>query len=487
MKTYSFNLTHALFVLACAFLIPFADAAAAVPNCPFTASNGAIVVEFPQSGAEPMTGKNRLVAYSWASHWPKHVDTAATIPAGEYTVSLYAYDSYAGRSSRYAQTKEQYHLQFFNGNTRIAASQSTPDLRDDKDTATWRGVVNTTLNLSQDVTTVRAAHTYPTNQPSSSHSVNAGCALLEPVIQCVGDPYIAEVLAWSSCSGGLQIATNVRYETPTDCRDYDDVPTVRSCVTQCSDGIDNDGDGTTDYPNDAGCTNADDDDESDDVPACRDGLDNDGDGAVDYPDDPGCSSRNDDTEDSENTNPPTVTLEVARDGGTGTFGARSGDDIDNLGSTEQIRLYWDSTNTASCSKTFVAGAAVDGVANSVTEPEHGATINYVVSCIGVHGARVSDTLSVTKPPSGPTISANDNSVHVGDTVTIEWNTSGADPASCTVTETSNSGLSAAYASGLSVGSGVEVLTINEDTVYTITCPVGAADTKVFALPKVYES
>lgn len=62
-----------------------------------------------------------------------------------------------------------------------------------------------------------------------------------------------------------------------------------NAVTFCSDGIDNDGDGKIDFPDDPGCESAIDPDETD-IPACSDGKDNDGDGLADYPMDPGCSS-----------------------------------------------------------------------------------------------------------------------------------------------------------------------------------------------------
>ncbi|MDB4959212.1 MAG: cell surface receptor domain protein [Myxococcales bacterium] len=66
---------------------------------------------------------------------------------------------------------------------------------------------------------------------------------------------------------------------------------------QCSDGIDNDADGLIDFPNDPGCTNADDDSEdSSPQPQCNDGRDNDMDGKVDYPADPGCSAAQQDDE-----------------------------------------------------------------------------------------------------------------------------------------------------------------------------------------------
>ena len=67
-------------------------------------------------------------------------------------------------------------------------------------------------------------------------------------------------------------------------------------VSQCSDNLDNDGDGLIDYPNDPGCENANDNDENNAVYQCSDNLDNDGDGKIDYPLDPGCTSSKDNSE-----------------------------------------------------------------------------------------------------------------------------------------------------------------------------------------------
>ncbi len=70
----------------------------------------------------------------------------------------------------------------------------------------------------------------------------------------------------------------------------------------CNDGIDNDGDGYTDYPSDPGCSSLSDNNECCNPPppppsyACNDGYDNDGDGYTDYPSDPGCSSSSDGSE-----------------------------------------------------------------------------------------------------------------------------------------------------------------------------------------------
>ena len=63
-------------------------------------------------------------------------------------------------------------------------------------------------------------------------------------------------------------------------------PSYVTVAPQCSDGLDNDGDGKIDYPADAGCYDAADSSEAGGV--CDDGLDNDGDGKIDYPADPGC-------------------------------------------------------------------------------------------------------------------------------------------------------------------------------------------------------
>jgi hypothetical protein len=57
----------------------------------------------------------------------------------------------------------------------------------------------------------------------------------------------------------------------------------------CSDGLDNDGDGLTDFGADPGCDAAGDFSETGTAP-CDDGADNDGDGLIDYPSDPVCTS-----------------------------------------------------------------------------------------------------------------------------------------------------------------------------------------------------
>ncbi len=75
--------------------------------------------------------------------------------------------------------------------------------------------------------------------------------------------------------------------------------------TQCNDSVDNDSDGSTDYPADPGCTSAIDDTESPNPTQCNDSVDNDSDGSTDYPADPGCTSATDDTESPNPSSGPT--------------------------------------------------------------------------------------------------------------------------------------------------------------------------------------
>jgi hypothetical protein len=56
----------------------------------------------------------------------------------------------------------------------------------------------------------------------------------------------------------------------------------------CADGLDNDGDGTADYPEDPGCESTTDESENSASAPCDDRVDGDGDGWIDFPNDPGC-------------------------------------------------------------------------------------------------------------------------------------------------------------------------------------------------------
>jgi uncharacterized membrane protein len=65
---------------------------------------------------------------------------------------------------------------------------------------------------------------------------------------------------------------------------------IAAIPRSCNDGIDNDGDGLVDFPEDPGCSDGQDRFEIAAELPCDDTWDNDGDGLFDYPDDPGCAS-----------------------------------------------------------------------------------------------------------------------------------------------------------------------------------------------------
>jgi DNA-binding beta-propeller fold protein YncE len=61
----------------------------------------------------------------------------------------------------------------------------------------------------------------------------------------------------------------------------------------CSNGVDDDGDGRIDFPDDPQCSSPDDPSER---PDCRNGIDDDGDGLIDWPSDPQCTGASDPSE-----------------------------------------------------------------------------------------------------------------------------------------------------------------------------------------------
>ncbi len=110
----------------------------------------------------------------------------------------------------------------------------------------------------------------------------------------------------------------------------------RTCQpSECSDGLDNNMDGTVDYPDDPGCEDPSDDSETTVCPgpmcpSCANGIDDDLDGLIDYPDDLSCFSASGHTE-SCNQSEPIAVIKGAVTTGT-TVGATN-DSIPYCGST----------------------------------------------------------------------------------------------------------------------------------------------------------
>jgi len=78
----------------------------------------------------------------------------------------------------------------------------------------------------------------------------------------------------------------------------------------CSDGLDNDRDGFTDYPVDTGCASASDTNETDNSRACDNGVDDDGDRAIDIADN-GCSNPTDLSETTQTNENGEIIVDVA--------------------------------------------------------------------------------------------------------------------------------------------------------------------------------
>ena len=106
---------------------------------------------------------------------------------------------------------------------------------------------------------------------------------------------VVGVSGTAACSDGIDNDGDGKIDFPNDPGCSSAIDTDETDVPQCSDGIDNDGDGLLDFPNDPGCSSYLDATEGGN-PACSDGVDNDGDGKVDFPSDPGCSSASDTNE-----------------------------------------------------------------------------------------------------------------------------------------------------------------------------------------------
>jgi hypothetical protein len=104
-----------------------------------------------------------------------------------------------------------------------------------------------------------------------------------------------------ACEDGLDNDGDGLTDWPDDpgCYDSFDTHEYNAPAYACQNGVDDDGDGRIDWPNDPGCVSGSDADEYNPPPPpprCQNGVDDDGDGLVDWPNDPGCTSGADDDE-----------------------------------------------------------------------------------------------------------------------------------------------------------------------------------------------
>lgn len=146
----------------------------AVPNCPVQPADGRIIVNFP---------KKKLVSD------PSYGETAtegsfvgpinASIPIGNYKVTLSAFDGYPGRETTPAQSNEKYLIKLFGiDDTLIAISGITGDLDDGVATTSRTDIVDPSLNVSEETATIEAYHPFHPDT-SNANSVYPICAVFD--------------------------------------------------------------------------------------------------------------------------------------------------------------------------------------------------------------------------------------------------------------------------------------------------------------------
>ncbi|MCA9363644.1 hypothetical protein KC727_00255 [Candidatus Kaiserbacteria bacterium] len=242
-------------------------------------------------------------------------------------------------------------------------------------------------------------------------------------------------------------------------------------VPQCSDGIDNDGDGHADL-SDLDCSDADDDNETN-APECSDGTDNDGDGYIDYPNDTSCG----DTSGSSEGGSPSESGDIWANGFGGSTSVTDG---------ESVTITWDSNNADYCEVPQGGWSGLSDLTGEDTGALSAASSPYIytLECgpdAGDTSVMDAVTIVVTPVSGAPSITADRQRVAYGDTVNLAWSVSDPLTDSCTV---SGFGFTAQTVTA----DGTGPATIYGTTTYTIDCGVDGSDSVTVDLdPALYES
>jgi hypothetical protein len=145
---------------------------------------------------------------------------------------------------------------------------------------------------------------------------------------CPSDPPVLVDAAFGVCADGIDNDGDGSTDFPADpgCDGLTDNDEDNAPIAACNDGRDNDGDQKTDYPNDPGCYSPLQASELDDCPGgencpdCGNGVDDDGDAVIDFPDDPGCDAASgDEFELNPNACGPNLTVQLIQGSASGTL------------------------------------------------------------------------------------------------------------------------------------------------------------------------
>ena len=103
---------------------------------------------------------------------------------------------------------------------------------------------------------------------------------------------------------------------------------------------------------------------------------------------------------------------------------------------EEIEIEWGSTDASQCLSTsgsnFSTGSSISGTDSTVTEPAVGTSETFSVLCSGAGGS-TAGSITVENPVRSIEIWTEPIIANLNETVTINWDISGHDPASCTIT------------------------------------------------------
>lgn len=142
----------------------------AVPACPFTSSDGTVVI-FPYA---------RLVSGD-PSNWGgaansiyNSFDVSTSLSSGTYTVKTFSWDGYPERVS-VSQPNEQWNVEAYNGSTLLGNVGPTTDLADNIIEDSKTNTFTDGLNMAQSVDKIRVVHSYLTGD-ATPNSVVPICA-----------------------------------------------------------------------------------------------------------------------------------------------------------------------------------------------------------------------------------------------------------------------------------------------------------------------
>ncbi len=121
------------------------------------------------------------------------------IPQGTYDVYLEGSDGYKGRSNL-VQAQEKYAVGFLAHGNEVAVSNASEDVPDGQDGAFWNGKVNTNLDITDDVDSLKIFHA---GDEDSLNSVSPTCILLVPQKKVHAEPKPKHPAA-PICGNGIQ-------------------------------------------------------------------------------------------------------------------------------------------------------------------------------------------------------------------------------------------------------------------------------------------